>query len=118
MPECPISAAEELRRAVGMRLRTHSNTNAKSKHAFLNEPFAPVVTFVTIDDESKTSSTDPSHFLDDAVDLCNDHAFGSLSCSMTVPPTVDSDLVERAIAGLRYGAICVNVWTTAGCYFG
>jgi hypothetical protein len=37
---------------------------------------------------------------------------------MTVPPTVDSDLVERAIAGLRYGAICVNVWTTAGCYFG
>jgi hypothetical protein len=92
--------------------------NAKSEYAFLNEPFAPVVTFATIDDESKTSSNDPSYFLDNAVDLCNNYMFGSLSCSMTVPPTVDSDLVERAIAGLRYGTICVNMWSTAGYYFG
>jgi hypothetical protein len=94
--------------------------NAKSEYAFLNEPFAPVVTFATIDDENDETACNggPSYFLDNAVDLCNNYVFGSLSCSMTAPPTVDNDLVEKAIAGLRYGAICVNMWTTAGYLFG
>jgi hypothetical protein len=93
--------------------------NAKSEYAFLNEPFAPVVTFATIDDEEQTTSNDgPSYFLENAVNLCNNYVFGSLSCSITVPPTVNSDLVEKAIADLHYGSICVNMWTTAGFYFG
>jgi hypothetical protein len=93
--------------------------NAKSEYAFLNEPFAPVITFATIDDENESAANDgPNYFLDNAVDLCNNYVFGSLSCSMTVPPTVDSDLVEKTIAGLHYGSICVNMWTSAGYLFG
>ena len=93
--------------------------NAKYEYAFLNEPFAPVVTFATIDDENKSTSKEgPGYFLDNAVDLCNNYVFGSLSCSMTAPSTIDSDLVEKAIAGLHYGSICVNIWTVAGYFYG
>jgi hypothetical protein len=93
--------------------------NAKSEYAFLSEPFAPVITFATIDDENETRTNDgPGYFLDNAVDLCNNYVFGTLSCSMTAPSTVDSDLIEKAIMGLRYGAVCVNMWSVAGYLFG
>ncbi|BDA42382.1 hypothetical protein COCOBI_03-2690 [Coccomyxa sp. Obi] len=63
------------------------------------------------------TGADPETFLDAAVAYANDRCWGSLSCSLMVPPDVSAahaDAVDRAVAALRYGSININVVTILG----
>src|SRR6516162_8109575 len=62
-------------------------------------------------------------FLKKAVDFANTRLWGTLSATLIVHPksTKDrhiSDAVERAIARLRYGTVCVNAFPGMSFAFG
>jgi aldehyde dehydrogenase (NAD(P)+) len=83
---------------------------AQREYAFLNEPFAPVLTIATI----KGCSGDT--FLKTASTLCNNYLFGTLSASLTVPDNKLNDVnVEECLSSMRYGSIVLNAWS-AQCY--
>lgn len=80
---------------------------AAQEYALRHEPFAPVLTICTIQ-----STSSPAEYLQTAVQLCNEHIFGSLSASLTVPSALQNDpLIDQAISNLRYGAIATNAWS-------
>lgn len=69
--------------------------------------------------EMGMSATDVGDYLDRVVDFCNEHLWGTLSCTIFVHPQTLKDphgaaAVERAIANLRYGTIGVNTWAGTG----
>jgi acyl-CoA reductase-like NAD-dependent aldehyde dehydrogenase len=81
----------------------------KGEYALSNEAFCGVLAEVTLDVDG------PAEFLARATDFANDRCWGTLSCAMFVHPTTQRDHeaeVDRAIAGLRYGAIGVNCWSS------
>ena len=84
--------------------------NAMNQHAFRHESFAPTFCFANIMDNGSVSD-----FLEKAVEFANDCLFGTLSCSLTVPPSLEgTDVVEIAIANLQYGQIVLNAWAAVG----
>lgn len=57
---------------------------------------------------------EPADFLAAAVDLCNEHVWGSLSCMLVVDPRTAARLgpaLEQAVADLRYGGVAINSWS-------
>jgi len=99
---------------INVDLETASGKDAASKEfAFNNEPFAPVLTFATL---QGTSQNDVIKFSETASALCNDYLFGSLSGSITTPMSMlNDDGVQTLIAELKYGCLCVNNGSTYGC---
>lgn len=97
---------------VDVELSTEDGRNeAKTTYAFQNEPFAPTICFASITDDNGNLDT----FLDRAVTLSNDYCFGTLSCSLTVPPSLEgTDSIEKAIAALQYGDVTLNGWSAIG----
>lgn len=86
--------------------------SAKQQYAFRNEPFCPVLTFATIKSNASSDDHHLTSYLDNAVTLCNDYIFGTLSCSISIPPKYERNpVVESAIANLKYGSIGVNLAT-------
>jgi hypothetical protein len=84
--------------------------DAKTQYAFRNESFAPTFCFARIADDGTIDG-----FLQQSVTLANDYLFGTLSCSLTVPPLLEStDAIEMAIANLQYGNITLNAWAAVG----
>ena len=80
-------------------------------YALQTEAFAPVLGIYTL-----SAGNDAERFLSDAVTLANDAIWGSLSCTLIAHPDLDlgpEGAVERAIEGLRYGSIGVNIWTAS-----
>jgi acyl-CoA reductase-like NAD-dependent aldehyde dehydrogenase len=78
-----------------------------------NEAFAGVVTEMTLDSGSTTD------FLKEATTLCNDKIWGTLSCSIFIPPDTYkafNDQCEQAIRDLKYGSVVINVPSILG-YF-
>ena len=60
------------------------------------------------------TGADPAAFVNKAVEYCNQHLYGTLSCMVVVDPRTQRDLgdqLDDAISALRYGTIGVN---TAG----
>jgi hypothetical protein len=83
--------------------------NDASEKAFGSESFCPILF------ETQVGSADPVEFLDKAMTFANDRLWGTLSAGLVVHPKTMKDpvlagSVERAIAGLRYGSVCVNAW--------
>jgi hypothetical protein len=81
----------------------------RAERAFNSESFCPILF------ETQVGSDDPVEFLDKAVTFANDRLWGTLSAGLVVHPKSMKDLVQagsvdRAIADLRYGAVCVNAW--------
>jgi acyl-CoA reductase-like NAD-dependent aldehyde dehydrogenase len=81
-----------------------------SEPAFGSESFCPILF------ETQVGSADPVEFMDKAVTFANERLWGTLSAGLVVHPRTMKDpvlagSVERAIAGLRYGAVCVNAWS-------
>jgi len=81
-----------------------------SEPAFGSESFCPILF------ETQVGSADPVEFIDKAVTFANERLWGTLSAGLVVHPRTMKDpvlagSVERAIAGLRYGAVCVNAWS-------
>jgi aldehyde dehydrogenase (NAD(P)+) len=82
---------------------------SRDEQAFASESFCPVLF------ETQVGSADPVEYLDKAVTFANDRLWGTLSAGLVVHPKTMKDpvlagSVERAIANLRYGAVCVNAW--------
>jgi hypothetical protein len=70
---------------------------AKNQYAFRNEPFAPTLCFASLVDDGSVNG-----FLEKGVEFANEYLFGTLSCTMTVPPSLEgTDAVEKAIADLQ-----------------
>ena len=78
--------------------------------AFREESFCAVTATVEL------GGDDAAGFLQRAVEFSNDRLSGDLSASVLVDPATAAELGDRldaAIAGLRYGATGINVWTAA-----
>jgi acyl-CoA reductase-like NAD-dependent aldehyde dehydrogenase len=76
--------------------------------AFGTEPFCSLIS------ETSVGSEDPVEFLGEAVAFANQRLWGTLSAMLVVPGGRDPALaaaLERAIRDLRYGSVCVNVWS-------
>lgn len=74
-----------------------------------------VEAFCGLTAETALEAPSPAAFLDAAVDFCNDVLWGTLSATVLVDPRTarrpeGAAAVERAVAGLRYGAVGVNAW--------
>ena len=79
------------------------------ERGFSTESFCPVLF------ETQVGSSDPIDFLEKAVTFANTRLWGTLSAGLVVHPkslkdSVLAGSVERAIANLKYGAVCVNAW--------
>jgi Aldehyde dehydrogenase family len=82
---------------------------ASDAQVFREEPFCPVLSEVAI------AGDDPVEFLGEATRFLNERVFGTLNVLLLVPASVERDpaianALERAVAGLRYGSVCINVW--------
>lgn len=83
-------------------------------HACCNEAFAGVVTEIPLDTDGS-----PKAFLEEATRFCNDQCWGTLSCSIWIPPDTQKSYsaeCEKAITELKYGSVCINVPSILG-YF-
>lgn len=70
--------------------------------------------FCSITSETALEADTIPDFIDQAVDFVNDTLWGTLTATLIVHPQSMQDpqvkaAVERAIANLRYGAVCVNI---------
>jgi aldehyde dehydrogenase (NAD(P)+) len=84
--------------------------SSSSQYSFTNEFFGPVYAQTTVAGE------DAASFLENAVDFCNEKLHGTLGATVLVHPKTKKELgkkFDEAIAGLRYGAIGVNIWNAA-----
>lgn len=85
----------------------------KGEYALTNEAFCGVLAEVELD------ARDATEFIDNMVTFGNDVAWGTLSCMILIDPRTEKAhkaQFERAVEGLRYGGIGINVW--AGVIYG
>ena len=84
--------------------------DASAEHpAFREEVFGPAMATTAL-------PGDAAEFLQAAVDFANERLYGTLSVNLIVHPATAkqlADQLDRAIAGLRYGGIGINVWVGA-----
>jgi acyl-CoA reductase-like NAD-dependent aldehyde dehydrogenase len=82
----------------------------RSEYALGNEAFCGILTEVAV------PASDAAAFLERAVPFANDEIWGSLSCNVAIDPRTARSLgrgLEDAIAGLEYGGVAVNTWSSA-----
>lgn len=78
--------------------------------AFFEEAFCQVVATTNLPGD------DPAGYLDRAVDFCNERLRGSLNATILVDPDTVGSLgpaLDRAVSGLGYGSVGVNLWAAA-----
>ena len=83
-------------------------TPDQSPHLFETE------SFVCVCGETAIEAPSASRFLEMAVDLVNERVFGTLCVSITVSNQFRREqlhALEKAIARLRYGSVCINQWS-------
>ncbi|MCP4203173.1 MAG: aldehyde dehydrogenase family protein [bacterium] len=77
--------------------------------------------FCTVTCETGLPGNDAADFLGAAVDFCNDRLYGTLNAGLIADPRSRRELgpeIDRAIAGLRYGAVGINQWPAMAYAFG
>ncbi len=82
----------------------------REEYALSHEAFCGVIADVAVEGEGA------AEFLAAAVRCANEEIWGSLSCNLLVDPRTAKRLgggLEDAIAGLCYGGIAVNTWSSA-----
>ena len=88
------------------------NVPAKSgEYALQNEPFCGILSITEIESDG------PDSFMSNAVSFCNEHIWGTLSCTLFIDPKTESahsSSLSQAIADLRYGTIAINAWNGVG----
>jgi acyl-CoA reductase-like NAD-dependent aldehyde dehydrogenase len=72
--------------------------------------------FCTLIAETALEADGATEFLRRVVEFANQNVWGTLAVTLLVPPNVESDeataaALKRAIADLRYGTVCINVYT-------
>ncbi len=68
------------------------------------EIFGPALAVCIVDNK------DDVDYWNKVTDAANNHLFGSLSCTVVQHPSMDKNLAETVIQGLKFGSIGVNVW--------
>jgi len=86
------------------------DATSREESGFSSESFCPILF------ETQVGSADPVEYLDKAVTFANERLWGTLSAGLVVHPQTMKDpvlagSVERSIANLRYGSVCVNAWS-------
>ncbi len=79
----------------------------------LNEHFFNEESFCTVLAQTSLPGDTPAEFLQHAVVFCNERLQGTLGASIIAHPDTMKELgevLDRAVADLRYGAIGVNIW--------
>jgi hypothetical protein len=66
--------------------------------------------------DTALDAANPSHYLDAAVEFCNDRLWGSLVATLLAHPRSHRDrslaaAQRRAVSGLRYGTVSVNLFS-------
>jgi hypothetical protein len=79
--------------------------------------------FCSLFAETALEAGSVSEYIDKAVAFANQHLWGTLNATIIVHPASLKEqsvraAVERAIAGLRYGTVGINIWAGAGFTFG
>ncbi|MEO1287027.1 MAG: aldehyde dehydrogenase family protein [Chloroflexota bacterium] len=75
----------------------------------VDAPAFKLETFCGVLSEVGLSGQSPEAFLRHAVEFVNDHVWGTLTASLIVPTDYEThDVVEQAIADLRYGSVILN----------
>jgi len=72
------------------------------------EAFAPVLAEIALN-----TKNDPTVFLKEVVEYCNNEVYGSLSLSIMIDPNTEAKFktqLEDAIAKLEWGTIAINEW--------
>jgi len=74
-----------------------------------------VEAFCALTSETALEAGTPAAFVDAATEFCNEVLWGSLSATVLAHPSSLADpevgpAVERSVAGLRYGAVGLNIW--------
>ena len=69
--------------------------------------------------EAALPAPDAAAFLEAAADFANERMWGTLNACLIVPPDFRADganeaALQRAVAGLRYGTIGINIWPALG----
>lgn len=80
-----------------------------SEYAFRNEAFCPLLCVCSLKGIAGADA-----YLAAATTLSNTYIWGRLSCSLVVHPSTQKDhgkAVDKAIAALEYGSICINGWS-------
>ncbi len=85
--------------------------------AFRTEPFCSILS------ETSVGSEDPVEFLAEATRFANERVWGTLSAGLVVHPATARDpatgaALGRAVASLRYGCVCLDVWAGYAFAFG
>ena len=106
---CEADAATEALGA-GDRLLLADVDATADHHAFREELFGPALVTTSL-------PGDAVQFLRAAVEFANERLFGTLSVNLIIDPktakALGPELDQRAIAGLRFGGIGVNIWVGA-----
>jgi aldehyde dehydrogenase (NAD(P)+) len=82
-------------------------TASNDEYAFTHEFFGPVYAQTDIEGD------DAASFLSNAVKFCNEKLHGTLGATILIHPQTKKEMgpeFENIVAGLRYGAIGVNIW--------
>mmetsp|Transcript_2681 Transcript_2681/g.3588 ORF Transcript_2681/g.3588 Transcript_2681/m.3588 type:complete len:607 (-) Transcript_2681:71-1891(-) len=103
MPLLVVSVDVDVSTEAGMKA-------AKEEYAFQNEAFGPILVLCTLKTKAETKD-----FMGKAVPLCNDCLFGTLSCVIVTPNNMlDEQVIENAVAELKYGSVVFNAWAGVG----
>ena len=68
------------------------------------EIFGPALAVCIVDNKNDVD------YWNKVTHVANNHLFGSLSCTVVQHPSMDKNMAEKVIQGLKYGSIGVNVW--------
>jgi hypothetical protein len=83
------------------------DTSKTDQLAFTTEAWCGVLA------EAPLPQSDPSEFLQAATNFCNEHLWGTLSCTVIIDPRTQKAApaaLEKAVTDLRYGSVVVNHW--------
>ena len=82
---------------------------------FREEPWCPLAATTSL------PGNDAAEYLDRAVAFCNERLAGTLDATVIVDRATVRDLgpaFDAAVAGLRYGAVAINIWSAGAFVFG
>lgn len=98
-------------------LVTDLDAENMSQRVFQEETFGPFL------GETSLGASNPVDYIEKAVHFCNNTLWGSLNATLIVHPkslqeTKVKGAVEKAIADLRYGTVCLNQFPGISYYIG
>jgi aldehyde dehydrogenase (NAD(P)+) len=99
--------AEELVGDIPRTMVTGLSADNKNEYAFNTEFFGTMYAQTDIDGDT------PAWYFRNAVNFCNENLHGTLGATVLIHPQTIKEMgaeFENILAGMRYGAIGINIW--------